>query len=495
MNHLTVSVLGLLISIFAFSSNAGTFAYVPNAGSNNVSVIDTSNNTVTATVGVGILPQGVSVSPDGTKVYVANTIGGTVSVIRTSDNTVTATVGVGHLPKGVSVSPDGTKVYVANSSSNNVSVIDTSNNTVTATVSVGTNPYGVSVSPDGTKVYVANYGSNNVSVIRTSDNTVIATVTVGTHPNGVSVSPDGTKVYVANSSSNNVSVIDTSNNTVTATVSVGTNPYGVSVSPDGTKVYVANYGSNNVSVIRTSDNTVIATVTVGTTPYALGNFIATISTYTIGGSVSGLANGQSVVLQDNGGDNKTVSSNGAFSFATPINSGSAYAVTVLTQPTGQTCFVSNGSGTANANVTNVAVTCANNPPPLQPTITSVTPIANGLIVAFSTNQVQVAVQPRVAAVTYTASCTSSNGGASGSNAGPTSPITVSNLTAGKNYTCTVSASNSDGTSTSAPSSVGVPQSPTSPAPAPIPTLSGWAQFIMMLMMIGTVGWYTRRMYR
>ena len=34
-----------------------------------------------------------------------------------------------------------------------------------------------------------------------------------------------------------------------------------------------------------------------------------------------------------------------------------------------------------------------------------------------------------------------------------------------------------------------------PPPQPVPTLSEWAQFIMMLMMIGTVGWYTRRMFR
>ncbi len=41
-------------------------------GDNNVSVIDTATNNVTATVHVGIYPTGVAVSPDGTKVYVAN---------------------------------------------------------------------------------------------------------------------------------------------------------------------------------------------------------------------------------------------------------------------------------------------------------------------------------------------------------------------------------------------------------------------------------------
>jgi 6-phosphogluconolactonase (cycloisomerase 2 family) len=79
--------------------------------------------------------------------------------------------------------------------------------------------------------------------------------------------------------------------------------------------------------------------------------------YSIGGTVSGLS-GTGLVLQDNGGDNLAVSANGSFTFATKVNSGGAYAVTVLTQPTGQTCTVTNGSGTAMANVTNVTVTCA-----------------------------------------------------------------------------------------------------------------------------------------
>jgi 6-phosphogluconolactonase (cycloisomerase 2 family) len=79
--------------------------------------------------------------------------------------------------------------------------------------------------------------------------------------------------------------------------------------------------------------------------------------YTIGGSVTGLT-GTGLVLQDNGGDNLSVTQNGSFTFATKVNSGGAYAVTVMTQPTGQTCTVSNGTGTASANVTNVAVACA-----------------------------------------------------------------------------------------------------------------------------------------
>ncbi len=76
---------------------------------------------------------------------------------------------------------------------------------------------------------------------------------------------------------------------------------------------------------------------------------------TIGVVVSGLPSGASVVLQNNGANNLTVSANGAATFGTGV--AGAYAVTVATQPTGATCVVSAGAGTATANVSNIAVVC------------------------------------------------------------------------------------------------------------------------------------------
>src|ERR1700740_2899467 len=55
----------------------------------------------------------------------------------------------------------------------------------------------------------------------------------------------------------------------------------------------------------------------------------------------------------------------SFTFATALSSGASYAVTILTQPStpGQTCAVTNGSGTATGNVTTVQIVCP------QPTFT------------------------------------------------------------------------------------------------------------------------------
>jgi YVTN family beta-propeller protein len=74
------------------------FAYITNASSNTVSVIDTASNTVIATVAVGVAPQGVAVHPDGSRVYVANSSSNTISVIDTATNTVVGTVPVGMQP-------------------------------------------------------------------------------------------------------------------------------------------------------------------------------------------------------------------------------------------------------------------------------------------------------------------------------------------------------------------------------------------------------------
>jgi YVTN family beta-propeller protein len=98
----------------------GSKVYVTNSNSfdtfdqpGTVSVIDTANNTVTATIPVGATPGGVSVSPEGRRhdgdqlgvehrrlstVYVANAASDNVSVINTANNTVIATIPVGERP-------------------------------------------------------------------------------------------------------------------------------------------------------------------------------------------------------------------------------------------------------------------------------------------------------------------------------------------------------------------------------------------------------------
>jgi 6-phosphogluconolactonase (cycloisomerase 2 family) len=81
------------------------------------------------------------------------------------------------------------------------------------------------------------------------------------------------------------------------------------------------------------------------------------NTFSVGGTVTGLAG--TVVLQNNGSGNLSVSASGAFTFASQYTAGSAYKVTVLTQPIGQVCTVSAGSGKVTSDISSVIVSCAN----------------------------------------------------------------------------------------------------------------------------------------
>jgi YVTN family beta-propeller protein len=324
-------------------STATGYAYIPNHNSNNVSVINTTTNTVVATIPVGIAPFGVAASPDGSTVYVSNSGDTFISLIDTKTNTVVNTMdtGVGAfglvvapdgsklyaviaydpavssayvfvfniafneftngipIPAnctGIAISPDGSRVYVANSGSGSVIVINAASNTVIATVPVGQGPIAMAVSLDGKKIFVTNSGSNNVSVIDAATNTVVSNISTPPSPNGIVLSPNGSMAYVANSSPS-VTVFNTSSNAIVAAIPVSSGQlYGISISRDGSRVYAADL-SGNVAVINTATNTVVATIPVGALPYSLGNFVTgtaacsgTPVTFTITVNPSNLAN-------------------------------------------------------------------------------------------------------------------------------------------------------------------------------------------------------------
>ena len=83
------------------------------------------------------------------------------------------------------------------------------------------------------------------------------------------------------------------------------------------------------------------------------------SAFSVGGTIVGLT-GNGLVLQNNSGDDSSIAANAAaFAFATPVAYGGVYAVTVSTQPAGQTCSVTQGTALLTTQVTNVIVTCVN----------------------------------------------------------------------------------------------------------------------------------------
>ena len=278
-----------------------------NAGA--VSIVDTTNNRVLATVPVGPGPNGMVVTSDEKRAYVVNygtfpapfaqatTLSDTVSVLQfetlNRDQNgqinlrprVVATITVGLGPLGIAITPDNREVYISNFgqdprlvpggvAGNTVSVIETSSNKVISTIPVGKLPAGVAVTPDGKQAFVTCRGENQVWVIDTATHTVIRKIDVQNDPANLSFTPDGRRAYVTNFGSQSVSVINTATMTVLpvpggVAIPVGMVPIGVTISPDGARAYVVNAFSNSVSIINTRTDSVITTVAVGMGPRAI----------------------------------------------------------------------------------------------------------------------------------------------------------------------------------------------------------------------------------
>jgi hypothetical protein len=179
----------------------------------------------------------------------------------------------------------------------------------------------------------------------------------------------GSGLVLASGSNNTVAVAANATSfTLPAPIAAGGN-YAVTVAtqPSGQTCTVAN-GSGTIASAN------VANVVVTCSQSAFG----------ISGSISGL-NGTGLVLANGSGNTVSVLANATtFSLPTAVANGSSYALTVATQPAGLVCAVSNGSGTiSGAAVTNVSVTCSDQPFSLGGSISGLT--AGGLVLVNGTD--------------------------------------------------------------------------------------------------------------
>jgi YVTN family beta-propeller protein len=210
---------------------------------------------------VGVSPFAVAVTPDGTRAYVTNQGDGTVSAINTTTNTVIATIPVGIQPFGVDVAPEGSTVYVADASSNRVAVIDVASNTLTKTLPTDIGgPINVEVT--ARRVYVVG-GLGQLVVIDRVVEAVVKVVSTAPDPEnpfgfafGLAVSegpplPGNPTITTQASPSNLEGTVFTD----TATVTGGVNPTG--------EVVFTTYSDPNC-VNQTGGNAIIRPLVNGT---------------------------------------------------------------------------------------------------------------------------------------------------------------------------------------------------------------------------------------
>lgn len=257
----------------------------------------------------------------------------------------------------------GTGLVLQNNGGDNLAITADGTFTFKTAVTSGAN-YKVSVltqpsTPAQTCVVTAGTGTASANITSVVVTCTTVTYTIGGTVTGLA----GTGLVLQNNGGNNLAIPANGAFTFSTAVTSGA-AYAVTVMTQPA-------GPAQTCVVTSGSGTATANVT---------NVVVTCSTitYTIGGTVAGLA-GTGLVLQDNGGDNRAINANGAFTFTSSVASGAAYAVTVLAQPTNlwQTCLVTGGGGTATANVTTVQVTCTTNTYKIGGTVTGL--LISGLV--------------------------------------------------------------------------------------------------------------------
>ena len=211
----------------------------------------------------------------------AVTANGEADAIETSTNTVSARLPLGVCPVFGFQTPDELRNFVMNRGSGTVTVINSQLNAIDSahpSIKVGAGPVYADYYRTGQVLVTANYDSNSISIIDVSLDqyqndsstfgTVLATVPVGQHPVEVSVLQDGSRAYVANQGDfagtpGSVTIVNLSSYTVEKTITLPTGFYPHAIGsiynyPIG-KVYVASQNSPYLIVIRTDEDIVTAT--------------------------------------------------------------------------------------------------------------------------------------------------------------------------------------------------------------------------------------------
>jgi 6-phosphogluconolactonase len=243
---------------FLVIDSAGSFLYVGNIGSNNISVfsIDASSGTLTQIQGspfpIGMTPLNMALLPSGNALYVTGGGSGPQGIIQI----FTLSSGVlhpipgpanppGRSPVGLIIDATGSFLYTANSQDNTVSgfsiATDGSLTQISGFPISGTlaGPDALLIDKSGKFLYVANGGSNNLAAFSIGSGgalNLLGNSPFGTasQPNFIASDPTGRYIFVGNQVSPVIQSFNLNPGTGTltsvASYSVGNTPSSIVVS-------------------------------------------------------------------------------------------------------------------------------------------------------------------------------------------------------------------------------------------------------------------------
>lgn len=150
----------------------GRFAYVSNAGSNTIAVIELASGRVKL-LRAGERPEGSTRSPDGRYVYVVNRESHRISIVDTRTNELAGEISTGRGPVRVACTPDGKTLVYALMYDEAVEFADPVARKVIGRVKLGGRPVSLSLSPDGQRAYASAQEADTVYVVSVPERRIL----------------------------------------------------------------------------------------------------------------------------------------------------------------------------------------------------------------------------------------------------------------------------------------------------------------------------------
>ncbi|MER7154328.1 hypothetical protein ABT366_26355, partial [Streptomyces lydicus] len=226
--------------------------YVPNTGSDTVSVIDPKTYKVIETIPVGVQPQHVVPSWDLKTLWVNNNRGHDLTPIDPATGKAGAPVKV-HDPYNLYFTPNGKYAVVMASMDRQLVFRDPHTMEVRKTLPVGC--AGVNhadFSPDGRYFIVSCEFSGELLKVDTEKMKVIGQEKLpfdGAMPQDVKISPDGKTWYIADMMADGIWVMNGDSFNRPKLMPTGKGAHGLYVSRDSRYMYVSNRGEGSVSLL------------------------------------------------------------------------------------------------------------------------------------------------------------------------------------------------------------------------------------------------------
>jgi len=175
--------------------------------------------TVSSSVMVGEAPAGLLLSDNEHFLYVANFKSHNISIIDTTDNTIAGTIeNAGKNPKKLLLIPGKNLLYCLNWGGDDITVINTANNTIKKKINVGKSPNDMILLPDKKTLYVSNGKSRSISIVDTEKETTVSEINLSGYPNSLRLSSDKKQILSSisnlNKEENKIIILDTVNNEI-----------------------------------------------------------------------------------------------------------------------------------------------------------------------------------------------------------------------------------------------------------------------------------------